>query len=71
MINPSDCRHDDPTALAVPVHGPCVQNHEARRVRRLVPGRVNSPRFSIGRIIVRPGIHAGATAERGAVKKYL
>ena len=31
-------RHDDPTALAVPVHGLCVQNHDARRVRRLVPG---------------------------------
>ena len=30
--------HDDPTALAVPVHGLCVQNHDARRVRRLVPG---------------------------------
>ena len=31
-------RHDDPTALAAPVHGLCVQNHDARRVRRLVPG---------------------------------
>ena len=31
-------RHDDPTALTVPVHGLCVQNHDARRVRRLVPG---------------------------------